>query len=156
MVRSTIRNPCSTKIAGRNLIKKSVKQLHKNHKPIKQTKITPTNNIDSQMNDDATSVPTSKTHISRSLYQRLKQSNRPPVDTYIPIDLITPISVQEIEQNRDIELELDGPYLNGSVQANYRSPKETDFIPCKSLADHTEDPVYYINIFLNKLTLIGF
>ena len=96
--RSTI---SSTQIASRNFIKKRVKQLHKNQKPIKQSKMTPTNNIDSQMNDDATLVPTNNTHISRRPNQRLKQSNRPPVDTDntdTPIDLITPSNVQEIEK----------------------------------------------------------
>ena len=88
IVRSTIRKPTSTQIATRNFIKKSVKQLHKNPKPIKQTKITPTNNTDSQMNDDAISVPTRNTYISRT--------NMPPVDTdniNSPTDLITPSNV---------------------------------------------------------------
>ena len=78
-----------------------MKQLHKNQKPIKQTKLTPTNNIDNQMNDDATLVPTSNTHISRRSNQRSKQSNRSPVDTNntnTPIDLVTPGNVQEIEK----------------------------------------------------------
>ena len=96
------------------------------------------------MNDDATLVTTSNTHISRRPNQRLKQSNRPPVDTdnpNTPIDLITPSKVQEIEQIIDIELELDGPYLNESFKSNYRSPNETDFILSKSLSDQIEDPV---------------
>ena len=63
MVKSIIRKPSSIQIAKRNLIKKSAKQLHNNPKPIKQTKITPFNNIYSQMNDDATLTPTSNTHI---------------------------------------------------------------------------------------------
>ena len=53
------------------------------------------------MNDDATLVSTSNTHISRRLNQRLKQSNIPHVDTdntYTPIDLITSSNVQEIEK----------------------------------------------------------
>ena len=96
------------------------------------------------MNDDATLVPTSNTHISRRSNQRLKQSKRPLFDTdntNTPADLTIPNNVQEIETNRDIELELDGPYLNESFEANYRSPKETDFILAKSLADLIEYPV---------------
>ena len=53
------------------------------------------------MNDDATSVPTTNTCISRRLNQELKQSNRPPVDTdnaTTPIDLITPSNIQEIKK----------------------------------------------------------
>ena len=53
------------------------------------------------MNDDATLVPTSNTHISRRPNQRLKQSNRPPIDTdntNTPTDLITPSNIQEIEK----------------------------------------------------------
>ena len=48
-----------------------------------------------------------------------------------------------MEWNRDTELELDriGPYLNECFEGNYRSPKETDFILPKSLADQIEDPV---------------
>ena len=68
-------------------------------------KITTTNNIVSQMNDDATLVPTSNIHILKT-NQRSNQSNRLPVDTdntNTQIYLITPINVQEIEQNRDIE-----------------------------------------------------
>ena len=103
IVRSTIRKSISTQIASRNLIKKSVKQLHKCQKPIKQMKITHTNNIDSQMNDDATLVPTSNTHthISRRPNQSLKQSNRPPVgtdNTNTPVYLITHSNVQELEE----------------------------------------------------------
>ena len=119
-----------------------MKQLNKNQKPIKQTKITPTSNSDSQMND--TLVPTSNTQISRRPNQRLKQSDRPPVDTdntNSPLNLITLSNIQEIEQNRDTKLELDGPYLNESFEAKYRSPKETDFILPKSLADQIKDPV---------------
>ena len=36
---------------------------------------------------------------------------------------------------------MDGLYLNESFEANYRSPKETNFILPNSLADQTEDPV---------------
>ena len=143
IVRSTIRKSSSTQIASRNLIKKSVKQLHNHQKLAKQTQITLANNADSQMNDEATLVPTSSTHISRRPSQRLKKSIRPPVDTdntNTSIDLITPSNAKEIEQSRDIELELDGPYLNESFEVNYRSPKETDFILPKSLTEQIEDP----------------
>ena len=83
---------------------KSENQLHKNQSSIKQNKITPTNNIDSQMNDDVTLVPTSNTHITSRPNQRLKQSNMPPVNTNntnTPIDLITP---QLCPRNRKIEI----------------------------------------------------
>ena len=36
---------------------------------------------------------------------------------------------------------MDGPYLNESFEANYRSPEETDFILPKSLADQIENSV---------------
>ena len=69
------------------------------------------------MNDDATLVPTSNTHISRRPNQRLKQSNRLHVgtdNTNTPMDVIIPSNVAEIEQNRDIDLKLDCLYLNES------------------------------------------
>ena len=48
---------------------------------------------------------------------------------------------KKITKNKDIELESDGPYLNESFKANYRSHKETDFIQPKSLGDQIKDPV---------------
>ena len=37
---------------------------------------------------------------------------------------------------------MDGLYLSESFEAKYRSPKETDFILPKSLADQIDDPVW--------------